>query len=60
MSGEAASRATLDLPGVQEEFLKAIHETCTPVVMVLMAGRPLAIGWADKNIPAIQPSNTTT
>lgn len=53
MSGEAASRATLDLPGVQEEFLKAVHETGTPVVMVLMAGRPLAIDWADKNIPAI-------
>jgi len=53
MSGEAASRTSLELPGVQEEFLKAIHETGTPVVMVLMAGRPLAIDWADKNIPAI-------
>jgi beta-glucosidase len=53
MSGEAASRATLDLPGVQREFLEAVHETGTPVVMVLMAGRPLAIDWADENIPAI-------
>jgi len=53
MSGEAASRTSLELPGVQEEFLKAVHETGTPVVMVLMAGRPLAIDWADKNIPAI-------
>lgn len=53
MSGEASSRASLELPGVQEEFLKAIHETGTPVVMVLMAGRPLAIDWADENIPAI-------
>ncbi|MGF1669020.1 MAG: glycoside hydrolase family 3 N-terminal domain-containing protein [Balneolaceae bacterium] len=53
MSGEAASRATLNLPGAQEEFLKAIYETGTPVVMVLMAGRPLTINWADENIPAI-------
>ena len=53
MSGEAASRATLDLPGVQREFLEAVHETGTPVVMVLMAGRPLAIDWTDENIPAI-------
>ncbi len=53
MSGEAASRATLDLPGVQQELLKAIHETGTPTVLVLMNGRPLTINWADENIPAI-------
>ncbi len=53
MSGEAASRATLILPGVQEEFLKEIYETGTPVVMILMAGRPLQITWANDNIPAI-------
>ncbi|NBC64091.1 MAG: glycosyl hydrolase [Bacteroidetes bacterium] len=53
MSGEAASRASLELPGVQREFLEAVHETGTPVVMVLMAGRPLAIDWADENIPSI-------
>lgn len=53
MSGEAASRATLDLPGRQQQLLEAIHATGTPVVLVLMSGRPLAITWADKNIPAI-------
>lgn len=53
MSGEAASRATLDLPGVQQELLEKVHETGTPVVLVLSNGRPLAIEWADKNIPAI-------
>lgn len=53
MSGEAASRATLDLPGNQLQLLKAIHATGTPVVLVLMNGRPLAINWADKHIPAI-------
>lgn len=53
MSGEAASRATLDLPGVQQELLEAIQETGTPTVLVLMSGRPLAITWADENVPAI-------
>lgn len=53
MSGEAASRATLGLPGVQQDLLKAIHETGTPVVMVLMNGRPLTITWADEHVSAI-------
>ena len=53
MSGEAASRSSLDLPGVQHELIKAIHEAGTPVVMVLMNGRPLAISWEAENIPAI-------
>jgi beta-glucosidase len=53
MSGEAASRATLDLPGVQQELLQAVHATDTPVVFVLMSGRPLTITWADEHIPAI-------
>lgn len=53
MSGEAASRTTLTLPGAQQELLEAIHATGTPVVMVLMAGRPLEINWAHENIPAI-------
>jgi len=53
MSGEAASRATLDLPGNQQELLEAVHETGTPVVFVLMSGRPLAITWADQNVSSI-------
>jgi beta-glucosidase len=53
MSGEAASRAHLDIPGNQPELLKAIQKTGTPIVLVLMSGRPLAISWADKHIPAI-------
>ncbi|MCC5941455.1 MAG: beta-glucosidase BglX [Balneolaceae bacterium] len=53
MSGEAASRTTLTLPGAQQELLEAIHETGTPVVLVLMAGRPLEINWANEHIPAI-------
>jgi len=53
MSGEAASRATLDLPGNQQQLLEAVHKTGTPVVFVMMSGRPLTIRWADENIPAI-------
>lgn len=53
MSGEAASRATLDIPGVQPELLKAIQETGTPTVLVLMNGRPLTITWADEHVPSI-------
>jgi len=53
MSGEAASRTTLTLPGAQQELLESIHATGTPVVLVLMAGRPLEINWANDNIGAI-------
>ncbi|HYF64182.1 MAG TPA: glycoside hydrolase family 3 C-terminal domain-containing protein, partial [Herpetosiphonaceae bacterium] len=41
MNGEAASRATLDLPGRQLELLEAVAATGTPVVLVLVSGRPL-------------------
>ncbi|MFN8400258.1 MAG: beta-glucosidase BglX [Anaerolineales bacterium] len=53
MSGEAASRASLDLPGRQEELLKAVSALGKPVVLVLLNGRPLSINWAAENIPAI-------
>jgi beta-glucosidase len=53
MSGEAASRSDIGLPGRQEDLLKAIHKTGTPIVLVLMNGRPLTIPWAAENIPAI-------
>jgi beta-glucosidase len=53
MTGEAASRASLNLPGVQQQLVEAIQKTGKPVVMVLMNGRPLAINWADAHIPAI-------
>ncbi|MDZ7289738.1 MAG: glycoside hydrolase family 3 C-terminal domain-containing protein [candidate division KSB1 bacterium] len=53
MSGEAACRSSLDLPGHQEALVKAIHATGKPVVVVLMNGRPLSIPWIANNIPAI-------
>ncbi len=53
MSGEAASRALLDLPGRQEELLEAVTALGKPVVLVLVNGRPLSIGRAAQNVPAI-------
>jgi beta-glucosidase len=56
MSGEAASRATLDLPGMQEQLLEAVSATGKPVVLVLENGRPLDIRWAAEHVPAILES----
>jgi beta-glucosidase len=53
MTGEAASRAALDLPGVQQKLVEEIQKTGKPVVVVLQNGRPLTINWIHKNIPAI-------
>lgn len=53
MSGEARSRAHLGLPGRQQELLEAVVATGTPVVCVLMSGRPLALPWAVEHVPAI-------
>ena len=53
MSGEAASRASLDLPGRQLELIQAIHATGKPYAVVLMNGRPLTINWLAENSPAV-------
>lgn len=53
MSGESASRASLDLPGRQQQLLEAVVALGKPVVLVLVNGRPLSIGWAAENVPAI-------
>src|SRR5208282_406532 len=53
MSGEAASRESLDLPGDEERLLEAVAATGKPVVLVLLNGRPLDIRWASAHIPAI-------
>jgi beta-glucosidase len=53
MSGEAASRSSLDLPGHQLDLVKAIQETGKPTVVVLMNGRPLTISWITENSAAI-------
>ena len=53
MSGEAASRSSLNLSGGQEELLEAVAATGKPVVLVLVNGRPLEISWAAEHVPAI-------
>jgi beta-glucosidase len=53
MSGEGASRASLELPGSQELMLEAVVATGKPVVLVLVNGRPLDIRWAAEHVSAI-------
>ncbi len=43
LSGEAHSRASIDLPGTQENLIKALAKTGKPIVLVIMAGRPITI-----------------
>lgn len=52
-SGESRDRACLNLPGIQEELVRAVYETGTPVIVVLINGRPLSIKWIAENIPAV-------
>jgi len=53
MTGEAASRTSLDLPGNQQALLEQLVATGKPVVLVMMSGRPNSITWANENVPAI-------
>jgi beta-glucosidase len=53
MIGEMASRSSLELPGRQLELLQAVAATGTPVVLLVMNGRPLDLRWAAQNVPAI-------
>ncbi|TPN89011.1 beta-glucosidase BglX [Aquimarina algicola] len=43
LSGEAHSRANIDLPGAQEALITELHKTGKPIVLVLMAGRPITL-----------------
>ncbi len=53
MTGEAASRADLNIPGKQLQLLQALKQTGKPLVVVLMSGRPLTITWENENADAI-------
>ncbi len=53
MTGEASSRAHLDLPGNQQQLLEAIVATGKPVVLIVFSGRPLVLDWASQHVPAI-------
>ncbi len=52
-SGEGRSRSDIGLPGLQQELLEKIHAVNPNIILVLMNGRPLALPWADENVPAI-------
>lgn len=52
-SGEAASRSSIDIPGVQEELLAELRKTGKPVVLVLMTGRPLVLAPVLENADAV-------
>jgi len=56
MVGEAASRATLDLPGRQMDLVKQVAAANRPTIVVLVNGRPPTIGWIVDNVPAILES----
>lgn len=53
LSGEAASRTAIELPGAQEALARRILELGKPVVVVLMNGRPLAIPYLAEAAPAL-------
>jgi beta-glucosidase len=53
MSGEAGSRAHLDLPGNQQKLLQAITAAGKPVVLLVFSGRPLVLDWAAQHVSAI-------
>jgi beta-glucosidase len=53
MIGEMASRSSLELPGRQLELLQAVAATGTPVVLLVMNGRPVDLRWAAEHVPAI-------
>jgi beta-glucosidase len=53
MSGEAASRSKLGLPGRQQELLEKVMATGKPVVLILFSGRPLTLPWAFEHVPAV-------
>lgn len=52
-SGEGRSRTNIDLPGLQQELLEEIFKINPNIVLILNNGRPLALPWAAKNVPAI-------
>ncbi|POY38352.1 beta-glucosidase [Solitalea longa] len=52
-SGEGFDRATLDLMGYQLKLLQEVVKTGTPVILVLIEGRPLNLNWPATNVPAI-------
>jgi len=51
--GETRDIAELRLLGVQEDLVRAVYETGTPTVVVIVDGRPIALGWIKESVPAV-------
>ncbi|MDQ1296336.1 MAG: beta-glucosidase, partial [Bacteroidota bacterium] len=52
-NGEGKDISTLDLTGLQEDLVRAVFETGTPIIVILINGRPLSTRWIAENIPAV-------
>ena len=52
MTGEAASRTNLGLPGRQQELLEKVVASGKPVILILFSGRPVTLPWAFEHVPA--------
>ena len=52
-AGEGFDLSSLELPGKQEELLKAIKTTGKPMIVILIAGKPLVMSWAKENADAV-------
>jgi beta-glucosidase len=52
-SGEGADVTDLSLPGAQDELLEAVYETGTPLVVVVVSGKPHSIAWAADHAAAV-------
>ena len=53
MEGEASSRTTLNFTGAQQQLLEAVVATGKPVILVVLAARPLELKWAANHVPSI-------
>lgn len=53
LSGEAHSRADINLPGAQEDLIKELAKTGKPIVLIIMAGRPITVGNIINDVDAI-------
>jgi beta-glucosidase len=52
-TGESIDRVSLDLPGIQQQLVEAIHATGTPTVVVLTNGRAYTLPWIAEHIPSV-------
>lgn len=50
---DGGDKTDIELPEVQKELIRALHNTGTPVVLVLLNGSALAVNWENQNLPAI-------